>query len=305
MIDKPFVIEIKGNSLDDGPGVRSTIFFKGCPLSCIWCHNPESKKVTNELSWDKKTCIGDGGCIKVCENNALGPQYPNFVDRDKCVMCFKCADFCPAKALTKVGSNWEIEDLIKKVASDKPFYDISGGGVTISGGEATMFPVWMGKLVKGLKELNINVLMETCGYFDFELVKENILPYIHDIYCDIKIYDRENHKKYCGVYNDRILDNFKKMFELKDEFGYDILPRIPLIPNITDTEKNLTEIADYLCSIGCFKVELLPYNPTWYPKTDKIGVELNDELKGLDHFQSKDQITAFKEIFLQRGISPV
>ena len=302
-IAKPYVIDIKGNSLDDGPGVRTTIFFKGCPLSCIWCHNPESKKATNELAWDVATCIGDGGCLSVCPQGALSPENPGFVDRDKCILCFKCADICPAKAMTRVGRYWEIEDLVDKVKKDKPFYDISHGGVTLSGGEATLFTEWMGELAKAIHAEGINILIETSGYFDYDKVSKCILPYLHDIYCDIKIYDREKHKKYCGVYNDKILENFRRMFNDKDKYGYNILPRVPLVPDITDTDENLEGIASFLEEIGCMYVDLLPYNPTWYSKTAKIGVSVDDELSGLDHFQSRDKIDHCKEIFKSKNIN--
>ncbi len=302
-MNKPYVLDIKGNSLDDGPGIRTTIFFKGCPLSCIWCHNPESKRVMQELSWDKETCIGDFGCLKICENGALSHENPGFVDRTKCKLCFKCADFCPAKALTKVGQEKDIEELVQKAASDIPFYKVSGGGVTLSGGEATMFPEWVGQLCKGLQEQGIDILLETCGYFDYDKVRENILPYVKDIYCDLKIFDREEHKKYCGVYNDLILENIKRMKSDEKSFNYTLLTRTPLIPDITDTEQNLSEIAQFLTEIGMEKTEILPYNPTWYAKTEKIGVELDPNLKEINSFQDKEQVEKAKNIFREKGIS--
>lgn len=303
-MNKPLVIEIKGNSLDDGPGIRSTIFFKGCPLSCIWCHNPESKNVGPELSYDKKDCIRCMTCAKNCPNNALG-NNPTFIDRDKCNLCFKCVDKCPAKGLTRVGKEMSKEEILRKIVSDKPFYDVSNGGVTLSGGEATLCSEWVGELAKDIKNNNINILLETCGYFNFEKVEKYLLSYLNIIYCDIKIYDREQHKKYCGVYNDLILDNFKKMFELKEKYGYYLLPRIPLVPNITDTKENLNAIAKYLYDIGVKEVQLLPYNPTWYDKADKIGVSINAELHGLNHFQEKNKIDEFKKVFTDLGIKSI
>lgn len=302
-MNKPYVLDIKGNSLDDGPGIRTTIFFKGCPLSCIWCHNPESKRVVQELSWDKETCIGDLGCLNICKSGALSLENTGFVDRNKCQLCFKCADFCPAKALTKVGEDKEIEELVSKAASDIPFYKVSGGGVTLSGGEATMFPEWVGDLCKALYEKGIDILLETCGYFDYEKVKKYMLPYIKDIYCDLKIFDREEHKKYCGVYNDLILENIRKMKEDEKNFGYKLLTRTPLIPDITDTEQNLSSIADFLKEIGMEKTVILPYNPTWYAKTEKIGVELDPKLKGLNSFQDKEHVENARNIFRNKGVS--
>lgn len=296
------VLEIKGNSLDDGPGIRSVVFFKGCPLSCIWCHNPESKRVPPELSYDPEACIGCGTCTRLCHLKALSRDNRYFIDRERCDLCFECAEHCPAKALSRVGTPWTHEELLKKLLKDKPFYDISGGGVTLSGGEATLCTEWVGELAKRLSENGVNVLIETCGYFDYDKAEKFLLPYVKDIFCDIKIFDREKHKKYCGVYNDRILENFRRMYADKERFGYNIMPRVPLIPGITDTDENLTAIADYMRDAGVRKTDLLPYNPTWYSKNFKLGLELDRELEGLEHWQSAEQTEHAKQIFLDRGI---
>jgi pyruvate formate lyase activating enzyme len=300
---EPLILDIKGNSLDDGPGIRSAVFFKGCPLSCVWCHNPESKRIEAELSFDASACIGCGNCRKVCELNALSLNNPYYVDRNRCTLCYKCVDICPAKALTKVGKAMSQDELVKKLISDKPFYDVSNGGVTLTGGEATLCAEWVGELAHKLCDNGINVLLETCGQFDYDKVAQHILPYIKNIYCDIKIFNRENHKKYCGVYNDRILENIRKMWNDRNKYGYDFLPRTPLIPGITDTKENLTEIANFLSELGISKIQLLPYNPTWYSKNDKLGIALCDELKNVTGFQPKDEINVMKKIFTDKNIN--
>jgi len=299
----PYVLEIKGNSLDDGPGIRSVVFFKGCPLSCIWCHNPESKRFEPEISWDKDECIGCGGCMRVCRKNALSPSNVGFVDRDKCTLCFECVKVCPEKAISRVGNEMTHEALLKKLLSDKPFYDVSGGGVTLSGGEATLCTEWVGLLAQRLRENGVKVLIETCGFFDYELAEKFLLPYVNDIFCDIKIFDREKHRRYCGVYNDIILENFRRMYADREKFGYSIMPRVPLIPSITDTVENLTAIADFMLSCGVTRTELLPYNPTWYSKNDKLGLSLAPELKELHSFQTKDQLQKANDIFMKRNIN--
>lgn len=298
----PYILEIKGNSLDDGPGIRSVVFFKGCPLNCIWCHNPESKHFDAEISWDKGECIGCGKCKTVCPVNAVDPTSAAFVDREKCTLCFECVKLCPAKAMTRVGSEMTQDELLRKLMSDKVFYDISGGGVTLSGGEATLCTEWVGGLAKKLRENGVRVLIETCGFFDYDTAAEHLLPYVNDIYCDIKLFDREKHRKYCGVYNDKILENFRRMFTEREKFGYNIMPRVPLIPDITDTEDNLTAIAEFMADCGVKKTDLLPYNPTWYSKNDKLGINLAPELTELHSFQSKEQISKAKEIFKKRNI---
>lgn len=301
-MEAPLVLEIKGNSLDDGPGIRSVVFFKGCPLRCIWCHNPESKRVGAEISYDQTLCIGCRLCSGVCPLHVVGPDKPGAVDRGICNLCFQCIPVCPAKALTRVGEEWSQEDLLKKLLSDKAFYDISGGGVTLSGGEATLYMEWVGELARKLKENGVNVLLETCGQFDYAKAETLLLPYVHDIYCDIKLFDREQHKHYCGVYNDKILENFRRMVADRETFGYEIMPRVPLIPDITDTDENLSAIAVFLKECGVTKTDLLPYNPTWYSKNDKLGIQLAGELEGVTSWQDQDKIEHAKSIFTEQGI---
>ena len=298
----PLVLEMKGNSLDDGPGIRTAIFFKGCPLSCIWCHNPESKRVEAELSVSLDDCIGCGTCEKTCPVHAATPRQQGIVDRSRCTLCFACTETCPPKALERVGKEYSIEEIVEKCAKDKPFYDVSGGGVTLTGGEATMFPDWVGELAKALREKDIRVHLETCGFFNYEKIIESLLPYISSIYMDVKIYDSEAHKKYCGVPNEVILGNLERLLADSKEMGFTLLPRTPLIPGITDTDENLTAIADLYSRIGIKETELLAYNPTWYKKTAKLGIGIDKELEGLDHWQSKDKLEHCKDIFAERNI---
>ena len=301
-MERPLVLELKANSLDDGPGIRTASLFKGCPLDCIWCHNPESKKAGAELSVATEDCIGCFTCKTVCPLGAAGPDRPGIVDRSICDNCFRCTETCPPKGLQRVGLEMSMEDIVARCVSDKVFFDVSGGGVTLSGGEPTLFPECIGELCRKLKEEDINLHMETCGMFDYERVREHILPYLSSIYMDIKIMDREKHKKYCGVYNDTILENFRRLWKDSKELGVDLLPRTPLIPNITYTEENLKAIAAFYRELGVGKTELLPYNPTWYTKNAKLGLTLNEELQGLDSWQSPEKIKLCKKIFTEQGI---
>jgi len=299
---RPLVLELKGNYLDDGPGIRTAVFFKGCPLDCVWCHNPESKHVEAELSVSLADCIGCATCKKVCTKKAADPAQPGIVDRGRCVRCFKCTESCPPKALQRVGEPMPMEDIIKKCALDKPFYNVSGGGVTLTGGEPTMFTDWVGELAKRLTEEGIRVHIETCGMFNYEKVREKLLPYVSSIYMDIKIADREAHKKYCGVYNDVILENFRRLVADSAEMGFSFLPRTPLIPEITDTDENLSAIMRLYKETGVTRTELLPYNPTWYGKTEKLGISVDEALRDVKHWQSSEKLEHCKDIFRREGI---
>lgn len=298
----PLILEIKGNSLDDGPGIRSVIFFKGCPLNCTWCHNPESKKRLTEISWDEKKCIDCAACIKVCPKNALGTKNLNFIDRDKCDNCFLCIDECPSKALEKVGQSLDISTVMEKVLPYKSFFDSSGGGVTLSGGEPTLFMDYSSALLEKLNGHDIPTLIETCGHFKFEKFKEKILPFINTIYFDLKIMNKELHKKYCGLTNETILKNFSKLVKLQDEYSFQLLARTPLIPGITDSKENLRAIANFLLENKITKASLLSYNPLWTEKNNKIGLVNTLIPSELTSWMSPEEEKHCQKIFIDKGI---
>ncbi|MGB5217856.1 MAG: glycyl-radical enzyme activating protein [Smithella sp.] len=300
----PLILEIKGNSLDDGPGIRSVIFFKGCPLSCAWCHNPESKKAMAEISFDPKGCIDCGSCREICSKKALSRDNRFYIDRSKCDLCFLCLDTCPSGALDSVGKSMSIDDILKKVLPDKPFFDTSGGGVTLSGGEPTLFMDFTSQLLQSLKQNNIHTLLETCGYFDFNKFMETIYPHLDSIYFDIKIIDSADHKKYCGVTNEKILDNFIRLAETANKSGKTLLPRIPLIPDMTDTENNIREITSFLKDLQITEAALLAYNPLWHEKSDKVGAEdPYKNMKVMRSFTENNILERCKMIFDEAGIN--
>jgi len=269
MIDKTLLVDIKRNALDDGPGIRTLVFFKGCPLSCVWCQNPEAKSPFKEISFTKYSCSECGTCLKVCNQDAIDFSNKNRIDRSLCNLCGKCIEVCPNNALEFVGQEYSTKDLLEIILKDKIFYKNSGGGVTFSGGEPLYHINFINKLVKELKKENIHICLETSGYYNREKFYEFILPYIDLIYFDLKIYNPKLHARYCKVSNEMILDNFEDI--IKNQ-SIEILPRIPLIPNITDTDENLNNLANYLKSLNAKKIGLLPYNPLWLAKSEKIGI---------------------------------
>ena len=285
MNDKQLIIDIEGNSQDDGPGIRSVIFFKGCPLDCLWCQNPESKKITAELWWDKEKCIGCGECINVCPEGAISRDNLFFIDRNFCTLCFKCVEVCPSTALHRVGQEMSVEEIVRKVVNYKPFFVTSGGGVTLSGGEPTLPVEFTSALLKRFKGEGIHTLLETAGLFDFEQFESMLLPYVDMIYFDVKLIDPLEHERYCGVNNERVLGNFILLQNKLQSGHFKLLPRTPLIPGITDTETNIQAIADFYNKHEVQKTILLPNNPAWIQKLGKIGQK--------DIFGSKNPIRKF------------
>ncbi len=285
------IVDVKRNSLDDGPGIRTVIFFKGCPLSCVWCQNPETKLATQEISFNKEDCMNCNKCFEVCEKGAIDPTSEYRIDRDKCNLCGKCIEICPNEALKFAGKEYDIKTLTTLVLRDKVFYDNSGGGVTLSGGEPTLHMDYIHQLLKEFKKENIHVCLETCGYYNREKFNNLILPYLDLIYFDLKIFESDLHKKYCGVSNNIILQNFEDLIKNQQ---VEILPRIPLIPNITARTKNLENLRNYLQSLKIVKIGLLPYNPLWLSKTKSIGVKAN---YNRTNWLEKEEKEVIKKIF--------
>ena len=285
------IVNIKRNSLDDGPGIRTVIFFKGCQLSCVWCQNPETKSPSQEISFDKEKCIKCKKCLEVCKDNAISFSNKYRIDRDKCNLCGECINACQNKGLKFAGKSYDVDILFEKILRDKTFYDNSGGGVTFSGGEPTFHMDYLNKLLKKLKKESIHVCLETCGYYNRENFNNLILPYVDLIYFDLKILDSNLHNKYCKVSNERIFKNFEALI---NNNKVEILPRIPLIPKVTATKDNLIKLANYLKSKNITKIGLLPYNPLWISKSETIGVKA--EYKRSDWLNSKEK-KVIKEIF--------
>ncbi len=299
----PLILEIKGNSLDDGPGIRTVVFFKGCPLSCVWCHNPESRKAVPEIAFDGKLCVDCGECRKTCPEKALSKSNPFYIDRNRCSLCFICTGVCPSGALEQVGKTMTVSDIIKKVLPDKPFYISSGGGVTLSGGEATLYMDFASALSKELKKNEIHTLLETCGSFDLRMFMDLLYPHLDMIYYDIKIMDNEQHKKYCRLSNERILSNLKELSAITKKDGKFLLPRTPLIPGMTDSEDNIRAVGEFLLKLGITEAALLPYNPFWHEKNAKVGLDdpyRND--KAMNRFILKDELERLRSVYRNMGI---
>ena len=263
----PLVVDIKRGSTEDGPGIRSTVFFKGCLLSCRWCQNPETMDPRAEIGFYPRHCLGCFDCEEVCPEGAVLRAKEARIDRSKCTRCGKCADVCPSKALRRIGTAWEVGDLLNHLLRDRVFYEASGGGVTLSGGEPTLWPQYAGRLLRSLKEKGIHTALQTCGDFDYRAFKEEMLPWLDVIMYDLKLLDGKQHLRWTGRDNRRILRNFSLL--LKE--GVDVVPRIPLIPGFTTSEENLRGLSAFLRDHGVLKCSLLPYNPLGLSKWDSLG----------------------------------
>lgn len=298
-----FVVKIKGNSIEDGPGIRSVIFLKGCNLDCLWCHNPESKKTENELFWDDQDCIAHGECMDVCKQGAISPEFSTFVNRNLCTLCYQCVPVCPSHALRPAAKSMSVDELINNVIRYKTYYDTSGGGVTLSGGEPALHPEFSSSLLKGLQGKGVHTLVQTAGLFDLADFETQILPYTNVVYFDIKLIDPEKHQELCGVKNERILENFLSLHEKSKTEDFEIMPRTPLVPGMTDTKKNITEMAQFYKKHKIPKVSLLSYNPIWLPTLNKLGQRALFQTDGpMGELYDTEKEKEIKDYFIDQGI---
>jgi pyruvate formate lyase activating enzyme len=293
----PLIFDIHHFALDDGPGIRTTVFLKGCPLSCVWCHNPESERVGPEIAFYPQLCISCGHCKTICSQHAISFENPGRIIRARCTGCGSCTEECPATALKKIGKFYSPDELSEVLLSDRIFYDTSGGGITFSGGEPTFWIDYVSEVMQQLKKNKIHVAIQTSGMFDLSEFKAKLLPFSDLIFYDIKLFDSHKHKCYTGRSNEQILNNF---MELCKESVASVVATIPLVPGITATVHNLTSIAEFLKSTGCFTYEFKPYNPGGISKRIMLGKSVPPEIS--DKPMRIEEQERLKEIFSQQGL---
>lgn len=261
------IFDIQRFCWQDGSGIRTVVFFKGCPLKCIWCHNPESKSSVSDMFFDSEKCTVCGRCIKACPNNChIIKNGEHIFRRENCVKCFECVNVCPSNALEVCGKDMTADDIVKAVSKDIQFYRQSGGGVTLSGGEPLMQYDFATELLSKLKKSGISTAIETSGYTDNSI--EAINRYCDKWLFDIKLLSESDHFKYTGVSNGKILE---KLFCL-DSLGAEITLRCPIIPNINLTEEHFIGLADLAARLkNISEIQLEPYHPLGIAKTVKLG----------------------------------
>ena len=244
--EKALIFEIQKMSTEDGPGIRTTVFFKQCPLKCAWCHNPESILKRKQLEWFEHKCIGCKICIETCKQGALSFEEDGLkIDRDKCISCGSCAEECPSTALHMFGEEWSLQNLFHEINKDKEYYSQSKGGITVSGGEPTLQSYFVEEFLKKCKDNGISTALDTCGYASRKIY-EKILPFVDLILLDIKEIDSKKHLKFTGVPNELILENAIWMAKYIEENNKKMWIRTPIIPNFTNTNENIKGIGDFI-----------------------------------------------------------
>jgi pyruvate formate lyase activating enzyme len=262
------VINIKRFAVHDGPGIRTTVFLKGCPLSCLWCHNPEGISDKPELAYIEKKCISCGECVRVCPSGAhIMVSNIHHFSRPRCIGCGKCADVCLGDALLFYGREMTAEEILEAVLADKDFYCYSNGGVTLSGGEPLLQYEFCAEILRMSKEKGINTAIDTCGAVEWEAF-EAVIPYTDLFLYDIKHMNADIHKKMTGMENNKILGNLLNL----SKRGSAAEIRIPLIPGINSDRIALNEIGSFLSKIpGITAIRLLPYHSFAGSKYDSLG----------------------------------
>lgn len=287
---KAIIENIQHFSLHDGPGTRTTIFFKGCPLKCLWCSNPTTQNIKKELIYKKTSCVRCGRCITVCRQNVLsmkqeGEEQFVFIDRNSCITCGECADQCPADALQTIGSEYDLDTVFNIIKKDILFYQNTNGGVTFSGGEMLLHHKFVSELIKKCKTINIHTAAETSGFAPYEHVKE-VLSQLDMCFFDIKHINNEKHKQITGQPNTLIIENLTRILQ---ETTTPITIRLPLIPTINDDEEHLAAYADFLNNLPRHVTfEILPYHRLGSNKYDMM--QINYKLDKIAPF-SKEELS--------------
>lgn len=260
------LFNIQRYSLHDGPGIRTIPFFKGCPLACKWCSNPESQRPQPELIFKKSNCIRCGKCIDACKQRAISADNPFFIDRERCIQCGDCTRVCPTQALEMKGKRMTVSEVMRELQKEENLYRRAGGGVTLSGGEPLAQPEFARELLKACKEKGWHTAIETTG-FTSKAVIEDVFPWVDLALTDIKAIDPRVHEQNTGVNNRQILENL-----IRISFITKTIVRIPVIPGVNDNAQEIRSIAEFARLMsGVDTLHLLPYHTFGENKYHLLG----------------------------------
>jgi pyruvate formate lyase activating enzyme len=272
------VLELQRLSTEDGPGIRTTVFFKGCPLSCAWCHNPEAISPGLQTQWYAERCLRCLSCLAACRNGCLQMTDGGLIiDRERCQACGECAQACPGGALEAMGSMLSADELVAELLKDRAYFAASGGGVTLSGGEPTLQPEFAEAVLRGLHAASIHTALDTCGLCPPESL-ERLLPATDLVLFDLKLLDPEAHRRLTRAPNDRILENLERARDFRDASGraVEIWIRTPLIPGATAGDDNLSAIGRHLAGRLQGRIarwELCAFNNLCRDQYRRLGLE--------------------------------
>lgn len=283
------IFDIQRFCVHDGPGIRTTVFFKGCPLRCIWCHNPESQSSAVSIAYYAHKCISCGACVNTCTRGCHSlpqadiPETRHRFDRQNCVKCGACAAACPNAALEKLGRRMTAEEILCTVERDRIFYRNSGGGLTVSGGEPLMQSAFLLTLLQMAKERGISTCIETCGYARSDVIR-SILPYTDLVLFDVKETDSVRHKALTGVPLEPILENLR----LIDALGTKIILRLPLVPGKNLRDDHLARVARIAADLtGLLEINIMAYHTLGSSKYEALNME--DEMRGATAMQETEK----------------
>lgn len=265
---KGYLMQVQPFSVNDGEGIRTTVFLAGCPLHCQWCSNPEGLDQNLKIGYYEKFCIECGACVAVCPNH-IGVDLNAPENRKRCIGCGKCADVCVKHARKRLVAVKDADEIISEIKKHSLFFRKSGGGVTFSGGEATIQPDFLDELSEKLYDLGLDLAMETCGFFDFEKTKP-ILERMNLVFMDLKHMDSAKHKEFTGVGTERILENIGRLKEVSAK----VVIRIPVIVGVNADEDNIQKSAMFVAKhLPKAKMELLPCHAFGFGKYEALGME--------------------------------